>query len=131
MKEEHAEARSLARLRNALLDAALRHLGEKGEAAAQPVRQLLAVFLENILEGPHNAVLRRVRLTHPQIAEMLGSDPAVRLVFELVGFAVAPSGEFAVLSEEEALRSANLGQMIKLLAPKVCIEEWRLAADLP
>ena len=91
----------LASSRAALLAAAMAHLATAGAEYVTPVRRLMHTLLSNVLKAPDEVKVRRVKLQHPQIASMLGGDPAALLVLELCGFAVSDDGMKAQMPDSE------------------------------
>eukprot|EP00966_Prymnesium_polylepis_P119541 2762877-Prymnesium_polylepis.1 len=53
----------------------MENLAAAGPQYVAPVCKLMTTLLTNVLDKPNDRRLRRVKLTHPQVAEMLGACP--------------------------------------------------------
>ena len=73
-------------------------------------------LLSNVLKAPDEVKVRRVKLQHPQIASMLGGDPAALLVLELCGFAVSDDGMKAQMPDSEVADVEMLQRRLRVLS---------------
>ena len=106
----------LASTRATLLAAAMAHLATAGAEYVTPVRRLMHTLLSNVLRAPDEIRVRRVKLQHPQIASMLGGDPAALLVLELCGFTVSEDGMKAQMPDSEVADVAMLERRLRVLS---------------